>query len=98
MQKPKDCRKLQDVREGIDTIDKQIFNLFLQRLDYVYSASRFKPDEASISAPERVEAMLDERRRWAKEHNIDEDFISSLYGNIIHQFISAQIKFWRANK
>ncbi|EHD23304.1 MULTISPECIES: isochorismate lyase [Brenneria] len=98
MLKPKDCRNLQDVREGIDTIDKQIFTLFLQRLDYVYSASRFKPDEASISAPERVESMLDERRRWAKEHHVDENFIASLYENIIHKFISAQIKFWRASK
>ncbi|WP_304168149.1 isochorismate lyase [Lonsdalea britannica] len=92
---PKDCRNLQDVRDGIDSIDKQIFTLFLQRLDYVYSASRFKADEASISAPDRVESMLDERRRWAREHHIDEEFIASLFKNIIHQFISEQIKYWR---
>ena len=92
---PKDCRNLQDVRDGIDSIDKQIFTLFLQRLDYVYSASRFKADEASISAPDRVESMLDERRRWAREHHIDEELIASLFENIIHQFISEQIKYWR---
>ncbi|MFP1893293.1 isochorismate lyase [Lonsdalea quercina] len=95
MLKPKDCRNLQDVRKGIDTLDRQIFELFLQRLDYVYAASRYKADEASIQAPERVESMLDERRRWAREHYIDEEFIASLYGHIIHQYINAQIKYWR---
>lgn len=86
---------MQDVRVGIDTIDRQIFDLFLQRLDYVYAASRYKPDEVSIQAPDRVESMLDERRLWAKEHHVDEEFIASLFGHIIHQFISAQIKHWR---
>ncbi|QTF10156.1 isochorismate lyase [Brenneria izadpanahii] len=95
MLSPNECRNLQDVREGIDTIDKQIFSLFLQRLEYVYAASQFKPDEASIAAPDRVTAMLDERRRWARKQQANEDFITSLYEHIIYTYIREQTEFWR---
>lgn len=98
MKKPDDCRNLNDVREGIDSIDKEIFQLLLKRLEYVYSASQFKPDEVSISAPDRVESMLALRQQWAQENNIDETMIKIIYENIIQQFISAQIKYWRKNK
>ncbi|NWD91649.1 chorismate mutase, partial [Pseudomonas sp. K5002] len=57
MKTPEQCSGLEDVRLGIDTLDEQIIRALGQRLAYVKAAAQFKPDEASIAAPERVAAM-----------------------------------------
>ena len=63
MKTPEECSGLDDVRCGIDAMDKAIMELFGRRLAYVLAASRFKPTLESIPAPERVAAMLPERKR-----------------------------------
>ena len=44
-----------------------------RRMLYVRAASRFKPSESSIPAPERVAQMLPQRRQWAEEVGLDGD-------------------------
>ena len=65
---PAEVRDLQDVRAAIDSIDAQIVELLGLRLDYVLAAAQFKPDLASIPAPDRVREMLDQRGEWARGH------------------------------
>ena len=62
---------LADVREAIDHIDSDVIRALGLRMRYVKAASRFKPDEASIPAPERVAAMLPQRRQWAESAGLD---------------------------
>ena len=62
MKAPEACRDLEDIRVGIDTLDRQIIEALGRRLDYVKAASQFKPSEESIAAPERVGAMVPQRR------------------------------------
>ena len=51
MKTPEECSGLDDVRCGIDAMDKAIMELFGRRLAYVLAASRFKPTLESIPAP-----------------------------------------------
>lgn len=92
---PEACENLNDIRVGIDLYDRQIFEALQQRLLYVKAAAQFKPDEQSIPAPERVAAMLDERRQWAVAAGFDCAFIEQLYGQIIHWNIARQVEHWR---
>ncbi|WP_201317084.1 chorismate mutase, partial [Burkholderia sp. E168m15] len=64
MKTPDACTGLPDIREAIDRLDADIIDALGRRMQYVLAASRFKPNEASIAAPERVAAMLPDRRRW----------------------------------
>ncbi|WP_236783984.1 isochorismate lyase [Azospirillum humicireducens] len=91
---PDACRDLGDVRQAIDRIDETIVGLLGLRLGYVLTAARFKPDAASIPAPERVAAMLPERRRWAERHGLDPDFVVPLFSQIIQWFIQRQVAHW----
>lgn len=92
---PDTCENLNDIRAGIDFYDRQIFEALQQRLLYVKAAARFKPDEQSIPAPDRVAVMLNERREWARSSGMDGDFIEGLYERIIHWNIAQQILHWR---
>ena len=92
---PADCENLEEIRQGIDSIDQEIIRLLRKRMDYVLSAARFKPNEASIAAPDRVAAMLVERRHWADQQQLSADYIESLFSEIIQWFISQQTQHWR---
>lgn len=95
MKMPDECCGLSDVRREIDSLDKEIVNLLGSRLDYVLAASRFKKNEEDIPAPDRVKSMLVERRAWARELGISEDFIENLFKQITAWYIATQVAHWR---
>lgn len=92
---PADFRDLGDIRQAIDTLDHAVVEMLGLRLGYVLEASRFKPDAAAIPAPERVAAMLPERRKWAEENGLNPDFVVPLFAQIIQWFIQQQVAFWQ---
>lgn len=90
-----DCKNLSDIRKGIDHLDRSIIEALGERMQYVKAAARFKPTEASIAAPDRVAAMLPDRRRWAEDAGLDGKFIECLYAQIIQWYIAEQTEHWR---
>ncbi len=61
---PEECTSLQDIRAAIDDIDRDIVALIARRRGYVQAAAAFKTSAASVSAPDRVAAMMAQRRQW----------------------------------
>lgn len=98
MKSPENCASLDDIRVGIDTLDKQIIDALGQRMAYVKAAAQFKPTEESIPAPERVGAMLPQRQRWAAEAGLDPDFVGPLFAQLIYWFIGQQVHHWRTQR
>ena len=49
------CDSLEQVREKIDGLDRQIVGLIAERGAYVSQAARFKKDSDAVRAPQRVE-------------------------------------------
>lgn len=98
MKSPEQCADLQDVRTGIDTIDRQIVTLLGERLRYVHAAAAFKPTVESIPAPERVAAMMIDRRAWAAERGLSPDFVAGLFTTITDWYIATQTAYWRARR
>ena len=78
MKKPEDCESLEDVRGAIDALDRIVAPLGA-RSRYVEDTARFKTSEGNVHAPERQRAMLEERRRWAKEEGLSPEVIEDLY-------------------
>jgi isochorismate pyruvate lyase len=90
-----DCKSLEEVRSEIDRIDRAIVSLLGERAGYVHAAARFKSTEADIAAPARQAAMLQARRQWASEEDLDADFIEQLYRQLIAYFIDRERTHWR---
>ncbi|OLF53561.1 isochorismate lyase [Pseudomonas chlororaphis] len=98
MKTPQTCSDLSDIRHAIDTLDRQIIDALGLRMQYVKAASAFKPDQASIAAPDRVAAMLPQRRQWAEEVGLDGEFIQGVFNQIIHWYIAEQTAYWLQKK
>ena len=96
LKSPGTCESLHDIREGIDYFDRQILDSLIQRLGYVKAAVQFKANEQAIPAPQRVAAMLEDRRQWAVAAGFEVAFVETLYSQIIQWNIQQQILHWQA--
>ena len=91
-----DCESLDDIRQGIDSLDHALVELLARRLTYVQAATRYKPDVQAIPAPERVVEMLEARRQWAEVAGLPVDESEAFFRDLIHWFINQQINHWYA--
>ena len=87
-----DCKSLEEVRENVDRIDREIVKLISERSSYVGQAARFKKTTDDVKAPDRVEHVITTRRSYAKEIGLDPDMIERIYRTIISCFIEQELK------
>jgi isochorismate pyruvate lyase len=98
MKTPAECLDMSDIRTEIDILDRQIIALLGQRFEYVKAASKFKTSATAVRAPERFQAMLEQRRVWANEEGLCPDAIEKLYRDLVNHFIEEEMKEWQQAK
>jgi isochorismate pyruvate lyase len=95
VKRPENCESIEDVRRGIDALDREIIQLIGRRAGYVEATTRFKTGEQSFRAPERERTMLEARRRWAEENGLDPGVIENLYRDLVSYFVDREMDEWR---
>ena len=98
MKMPDECINIQEIRTEIDEIDRQVIASFAKRFAYVKAASKFKTDATSVRAKERFAAMLEQRRIWAQEDDLNPDVIEKIYRDLITYFIEEELNYWQSNQ
>ncbi|HWR26679.1 MAG TPA: chorismate mutase [candidate division Zixibacteria bacterium] len=87
-----DCKTIEEVRENIDRIDREIVELISQRSRYVEQAAKFKKTTQDVKAPARVEEVILKVRGFASENHLDPDIIEKIYRAMIACFIDYELK------
>lgn len=95
MKSPNECRDMRDIRAEIDRIDREVIALLGQRFQYVKAAAPFKTSSAAVRAPERFQAVLEQRRHWAQEEGLAPDIIENMYRDLVNYFIDEELKSWK---
>lgn len=95
---PDQCQNMAEIRAEIDRLDRQVISLLGQRFAYVKAAAKFKTSAATVKAPERFEAMLQQRRLWAEEKGLNADAIAALYRDLVNHFIAEEMKHWQQSQ
>lgn len=98
MKVPQDCQNMEDIREAIDTLDRDIIDKFSQRFAYVKAAAKFKKDAEDVRAKERFESMLKQRRDWATAQSLDPNVIEKIYRDLVNYFIDEELQYWQQKK
>jgi len=93
---PADCAGLDEIRAGMDAIDRQIVALIAGRVEYVRAAAKFKTSSANVAAPERVAAVLKTRREWAEAAGLSGDVIEGIYRDLVTYCVSEEHKHFEA--
>ena len=85
------CHSLEQVREHIDLLDRQIVSLIAQRGAYVSQAARFKKDSNAVKAPQRVEQVFAKVRGLASELGANPQVTEDVYRAMIAAFIQQEL-------
>ena len=89
--KPADqCTTIEEVREAIDQLDKEILETLGRRFEYVKAVTRFKKNKAAVRAPKRFNEVIQQRRAKAEEVGLDPDIIEQMYRLLIEHFIEVE--------
>jgi isochorismate pyruvate lyase len=86
---------LEEIRAGMDAIDREIVALIARRVEHVRAAAQFKTTSAGVAAPDRVAAVLKTRREWAEAAGLDGDVIEGLYRELVRYCVSEEHKRWQ---
>lgn len=85
------CENLEEVRENIDRIDREIVKLIAERSTYVVQAANFKKNSDEVKAPQRVEKVINKVRNLACENNVNPDIVEKIYREMINCFINFEL-------
>jgi isochorismate pyruvate lyase len=98
LNKPEDCRNIDDIRYEIDLIDNQVIWLIAQRAQYVKEAAKFKKSEDAVRDEERVKKVIESKKQLALEYNISPDLIGEIYRTMIEYFVNQELDMWKKVK
>jgi isochorismate pyruvate lyase len=90
--------RLEEIREGMDALDRRLIALLARRVAYVKAAAKFKTPAASVAAPDRVQKVLDTRREWAEQAGLDGGVIRGLYRDIVSYCVGEEKKHWEQSQ
>ncbi len=92
MTPPQDCSNLDEIRAGMDQVDRDIVALIARRVDYVRNAARFKASTVAVADPERMAKVLRTRREWAEAAGLDGETVERLYRDLVAYCVGEEHK------
>lgn len=86
------CNSLNEVRDHIDRVDREIVTLLAERGSFVTQAASFKRTAEEVKAPNRVEQVIAKVTALAKEKGANPAVVECVYYAMISAFIEAELK------
>lgn len=84
------CHSLEDVRQHIDRLDRELVRLIAERGAYVCQAAGFKRSAAEIPAPQRVAQVLKRVDALAVEFGAERPVVAAVWRAMIDAFVAAE--------
>ncbi|MFD9128882.1 chorismate mutase [Kitasatospora sp. NPDC059571] len=83
--------RIAELRLRIDALDEQLVAVLAERVSVVREVSRYKTDEASVKAPDRVEQVVAKVRALAAGHGLPADLVERLYRLLIAELTAVEL-------
>ncbi|WP_110970475.1 chorismate mutase [Pseudomonas huaxiensis] len=85
------CTSLDEVRQHIDRIDRDLVTLLARRGNLVAQAAAFKKTSDDVRAPARVEQVITKVRGIAEETGASAQVVEQVYRAMIDAFIAEEL-------
>ena len=95
MSKIKKCNSLQEVRDEIDIVDRELVDLISKRSHLIRQAAAFKNSVDEVKAQDRIDDIMQKVRKRAIELNINPNMISELFTIMINEMVETEISEFR---
>jgi len=92
----KTCADMQDVRQEIDRVDRELVPLLLERLSYIHQAGEIKADRNTVRDDWRINDVVSKAKAVAREEGGNTDYIETIYRHLIELSIQYEYGVWDA--
>ena len=92
-----ECASMQDVRQAIDSLDQQLLELLAKRIGYINRAAEIKTSIDTIRDDQRIESIIAKRKSQAGEYGYSEEFIETLFRQLIEYSVEHEMQVFKNN-
>lgn len=94
----KECSSLEEIRENIDLIDREIVSLLVKRGKYVKQAVKFKKNISNVEDQVRINDIITKVTNYSKDMNFDSSVIEEIYRFLIQVYIEFEKQIFMNSK
>ena len=91
---PEQCQTMTDVREGVDTIDRELVRLLVIRQGYMDAAARIKPTRAAVYDADRIEDVVSKVLAEARKAGLSPQIAEPVWRKLIERCIAHEFDRW----
>ena len=91
---PADCRTLNEVRSGVDALDRELVALLARRFEYMRAAARIKRTRESVRDEARKLAVVAAARAEAQRLGAPERRVEALWDALVDSSIAFELEEW----
>jgi isochorismate pyruvate lyase len=92
IRQPKDCTTMEDVRAGVDDIDRRVVALIARRFAFMDAAARIKRDRQAVRDERRKAEVIAKVKTAAVEHGLDTELMGRLYEELVESSIAYEFE------
>jgi len=92
------CRDMQQVRRGVDTLDRALIELLAERFSYMDAAARIKQDRSAVRDEARKSQVIVNAARLAEQAGLPEGLANELWETLVEASIAYELGKWDAAK
>ena len=90
----KDCRTMEQVRAGVDALDRALVTLLAERQGYMDAAARIKTDRAAVHDQARIDQVVANVLEHAAKAGLDAAIAEPVWRLLIDRSIAHELKAW----
>jgi isochorismate pyruvate lyase len=88
---PEDCRSMEEVRSGVDTLDRALVTLLARRFAYMRAAARIKPDREDVRDEPRKTEVIANASAEAEKLGAPAGAVAELWDRIVELSIAYEM-------
>jgi isochorismate pyruvate lyase len=92
---PEDCESMEEVRAGVDAVDRALVTLLARRQGYMAAAARIKPHLEDVRVPWRIEQVVEKVLAEACAQGLDPRIAEPVWRELIERSIRFEAETWQ---
>ncbi|WP_291845359.1 chorismate mutase [Maricaulis sp.] len=95
---PEACQTMQEVREGVDALDRELVALIAQRARYMEAAARIKPSRDVVRDEWRINDVISKVSREAQAIGLAVEIAEPVWRELVERSIAYEFSVWDATR
>lgn len=91
---PRSCETMEDVRAGVDAIDRTLIDLLATRFGYMRAAARIKMDRDAVRDEKRKQAVIEAAKSAALANGVPVGLVSDIWEILVEASIAYELEEW----